>query len=101
MHAYRIRFETVLQHRLKNYMNVDPWYFSNVSQTVPNSQIPDEDWYAVIVDTDNPWDQFWTLRKWAAADEHFVRKVELHKMVREPVFEPVTDEEAIRLNAEA
>lgn len=101
MKAYRILFETVYQDRLKLYMNADPWYFRNVSQTVCNSQIPDEHWYATVSESDNPWDQYLTLRKWASEDAHFVRNVRLERLVSEPVYEVVTDEEMIRLNAEA
>ena len=100
MKGYRLLFETVLQHRLVRYMNADPWYFSNVSQTVANSQVPDEDWYQVINETDDPWDQFWTLRKWAAEDAHFVRNVRLERLVVQPEWAEVSDADAVRLTAD-
>lgn len=82
---YRVLFETVRQDALRKYANADPAMFKNTTQTVPNSQIPDEDWHEVTGNaTDNPWQQYNQLRKWVAEDREFVRNVRLQRMVSEP-----------------
>ena len=98
--AYRILFETVWSGNLKKYMNADPAFYSHVTQTVPNSQIPDEDWHEVIKETDNPWQQFSTLSLWAAQDKEFIRNVRLERLVRQPEWQPVSREELISGNLE-
>lgn len=96
---YRIRFETVVQDHLKYYMNADPAYHGNVTQMVPNLQIPEHEWYEVKRETSDPWDQFWTLRKWADAGEQFVRNVRLERLVTAPEWASVSVEEAVRIEA--
>lgn len=89
---YRVLFETVNQSALRKYCNADPVMFKNTTQTVPNSQIPDEDWHEVTGrETDNPWQQYNQLRQWEAADEQFVRNVRLERMAGEPRWEAVPD----------
>ncbi len=95
MKIYRIRFEVVHQSALRKYCNADPLMFKNTTQTVPNSQIPDEDWHEVITEgTDNPWSQYNQLRKWQAEDREFVRTVRLDRLVSEPQWAPAAGEEA-------
>jgi hypothetical protein len=56
---YRVLFETVHTSALRKYCNADPVMFRNTTQTVPNSQIPDEDWHPVEGRaTDSPWQQY-------------------------------------------
>jgi hypothetical protein len=100
MKTYRIRFETVYPGRLKNYMNADPMVYSNTSQIISNSRVPDEDWYEVVKETDNPWDQFWVLRKWSSEDAHFVRNIRLEKLVTAPEWAELNDEDIVRLTAD-
>lgn len=87
---YRIRFETVHQSALKKYCNADPAFYKNVTQIVPNSLIPDEDWYEVLShETDDPWQQYHQLQVWEAEDREFIRNVRLEHRVTEPKWEPV------------
>lgn len=89
MSTYRIKFELVRQAALARYSNADPLFFTNTTQTVPNSQIPDEDWYEVTSrPTDNPWDQYRNLRLWDSQDTGFVRNVRLEQNTEEPVWTP-------------
>jgi hypothetical protein len=89
---YRVRFEAVGQSALRKYCNADPAMFKNTTQTVPNSQIPDEDWHEVTGhETDNPWQQYNQLRKWESEDREFVRKVRLEQLVSGPQWELVND----------
>lgn len=92
LEIYRVRFEVVGQQALRKYSNADPLLYKNTTQTVPNSQIPDEDWHEVTGhETDNPWQQYNQLRAWEAADREFVRNVRLEKLVSEPRWEAVND----------
>lgn len=77
---YRLSWEMVDQRELWRYCNADPNFYKNTTQTVPNSQIPDEHWHPLSKMTDNPWQQFNTLREWAAQDREFVRNVRLEAM---------------------
>lgn len=90
--VYRIRFEVVNQVALAKYCNANPAFYKHVTQVVPNSQIPDEDWHEVITPaTTSPWQQFRQLRQWDSEDREFVRNVRLEKMVNEPQWEEVTE----------
>ena len=92
LEIYRVRFEVVGQQALKKYSNADPLLYKHTKQTVPNSQSPDEDWHEVTGhETDNPWDQYNNLKKWADEDREFVRNVRLEKLASEPRWEPVDD----------
>jgi hypothetical protein len=48
---------------------------------------------------DDPWDQYWTLLRWAGQDRHFVRNVRAEKLVAEPRWHTLSAGEAIRLAA--
>lgn len=92
LEIYRVRFETVSQQALRKYSNADPLMYKNTTQTVPNSQIPDEDWHEVTGhETDNPWAQYNQLRKWDAEDREFIRNVRLERLVSGPGWEAVDD----------
>lgn len=88
---YRISWEMVSGGALVKYMNADPLFYSNTTQTVPNSQIPDEDWRSISREDTNPWSQYHQLQAWAKADEQFVRNVRLEKATSEPHWVPVED----------
>ncbi|GEM_PF-6868278 len=88
---YRLSWESTDIRELWRYSNADPLTHKNTTQIVPNSQIPDEHWHRVSKETADPWDQYRTLKRWADADEHFVRNVVLERMVSEPHWEIVTD----------
>jgi hypothetical protein len=95
MEIYRVVFETVIQSHLAQYCNADPTFYKNVTQTVPNSQIPDESWYEVKGhETDSPWQQYNQLKKWDRADEQFVRNIRLQKLVSAPSWEEIPDPHA-------
>jgi hypothetical protein len=79
---YRLSWEMVYQGALARYCNASPAFYKNVKQTVPNSQIPDEDWRPIERIGTDPWAQYNQLKKWADADEQFVRNVRLEKAVR-------------------
>lgn len=51
---------------------------------VPNEQIPDEYWHRVVRETEDPWDQYRTLRAWAESGVEQVRNVQLERMETEP-----------------
>lgn len=90
MTIFRVRFETVAQGALRKYCNADPVLYKNVTQTVPNSQIPDEDWHEVTGhETDNPWQQYNQLVAWETQDREFIRNVRLEQLVSEPKWELV------------
>jgi hypothetical protein len=90
---YRLSWEMVSTGYMKLFSNADPMMYSNTTQTVPNSQIPDEYWHPMVKETDNPWDQFHQLKEWADADTEFIRNVKLEKMVTDPQWVPVKEEE--------
>jgi hypothetical protein len=77
--VYRLSWEMVRSGRLGPYCNADPRWFKNVTQTVPNSQIPDEDWEPISKETDDPWSQYHTLKQWEGEDRGFVRNVRLER----------------------
>jgi hypothetical protein len=89
---YRLSWEMVDVHRIYQYYNADPALYSGVQQMVPNSRIPDRDWHAISKETDNPWDQYNTLREWEAADKEFVRNVKLEQQVASPVWVEIRPE---------
>jgi hypothetical protein len=90
--TYRIRFEAVKLTCLSKYMDADPYLYDNATQIVPNSQIPDEDWYEIITPlTDNPWSQYRTLKEWNAKDCEFVRNVKLERWISEPQWELINE----------
>jgi len=87
---YRVLFETVKKHRLKLYCNADPLMFRRATQAVPNSEIPDADWYPVTGHTtDSPWGQYDQLKVWELSNSEFVRKVRLERMARPAEWEEV------------
>jgi hypothetical protein len=92
MTCYRVRFETVDRDRIAEFCNRDPakYHSRDVRQVVPNSEIPEDAWHPVTgIPTDHPWDQYSTLRLWAAEDREFVRNVWLERLVTEQVWEEV------------
>lgn len=80
-------------HLMAKYCNADPAHYKNVTQIVPNSQIPDEDWHPVSRETTTPWDQYNTLKMWAEDGTEPIRKVRLERLVGEPVWEYVTEDD--------
>lgn len=84
--TYRISWEMVSITYLGLYSDADPRMYSNTTQTVPNSQIPDEHWHPVSRETSDPWSQYDQLRKWAEADTGFVRKVILEQAASAPTW---------------
>lgn len=88
--VYRLSWEAVAQSVLHLYCNANPVFYSNVTQAVPNSQIPDEHWHRIERIDTNPWQQYNQLRKWADADEEFIRNVTLEQAASiEPDWQPV------------
>ncbi len=88
---YRLSWEMVSAAELWRYCNADPAFYKNVTQIVPNSQIPDEHWHRVERTDTDPWAQYSTLRQWADADKEFVRNVVLERAERiDPDWQPVS-----------
>ena len=95
MSDYKLQWEMVRISNLHKYSNADPMFYKNTTQTVPNSQIPDEDWNLTIVEFDEDQlesrtEQYNNLKQWADADEQFVRNVKLYKLAGEPQWEEIT-----------
>ena len=91
MIIYRLSWEMVKQACLYKYCNADPTWHKNTTQIVPNSQIPDEDWYLITKETGDPWQQYHTLKRWASEDREFIRHVRLEQAeVNPPEWEPST-----------
>ena len=94
MARYKLSWEMVRVTKLGKYSNADPMYYSNTTQTVPNSQIPDEDWHLVSKEFDEHEleerrNQYETLKSWSDADKDFVRNVKLWRMPGEPEWEQI------------
>lgn len=89
MTMYRLSWDMVGLSFLRLYSDADPTFYKNTTQTVPNSRIPDEHWHRVSKETDDPFAQHDTLKRWADADTGFVRNVVLEKAVSEPRWEVV------------
>lgn len=89
MSTYRLSWEIVHPHDLHLFSDADPAYYSNTTQTVPNSQIPDEYWYKIVKESGDPWSQYNQLKEWSDNDEQFVRNVKLEKQVATPTWEEV------------
>lgn len=94
MTLYRLSWEMVNVGDMKRFCNADPYFYSNVQQLVPNSEIPEECWHTVSRETDDPWAQYDQLREWADADREFVRNVVLEEQVSEPAWREVDSGDA-------
>ena len=82
MATYRIRFEGVKTSSLRRYMSADPRLHTDAVQTIPNSRIPDAEWFRVdTLPDDDPWGQYEQLKGWEDADRGFVRNVRLDKLI--------------------
>lgn len=90
---YRIRFEHVRPNELHKYCDQPPAFYKDVRQTVPNSQIPEEDWTEVTRETGELDDmlrtQYANLKRDSDADRGFVRNPVI-ECAEEPVWRPVT-----------
>lgn len=89
---YRLSWEMVDVNAMHKYCNADPRYYKNVTQLVPNAEIPDADWHRVERETSDPWDQYNTLKQWAADGTEPIRNVKLEKQSSEPQWEEVREE---------
>lgn len=93
--TYRLTWEIVNLKELWRYNNADPMVYSNTTQTVPNSEIPDEHWHTVgpveftIPGDKGRVDQYKTLVAWDQSDRQFVRRVKLERRVDDPTWEGV------------
>jgi hypothetical protein len=87
---YKLEFETV------NPLGRGRRYYGCDKPICPPEEVPDEFWSEVSRETDNPWQQYNTLKEWASNGQHLVRKVRLSKMISAPEWELVDP-----LNAEA
>lgn len=75
---YRICFELVVEQAVVHYSK-------DGKQSVPNSQIPDEEWgktYSMA--TEDPWAQYNQLKAWEKDDIEFVRNVRLERLDSQP-----------------
>lgn len=87
---YRLSWEMVAPQLMHKYCNADPMMYKNVTQVVPNSQIPDEDWHRVENESSDPWDQYNTLKRWAEEGAEPIRNVKLERQISEPRWEEVS-----------
>lgn len=89
---YRLEWEAVSIYQLWRYMDADPAHYAGTTQTVPNSQVPDEHWHIVSRedgDGDSIRSQHATLKGWADNDEQFVRNVRLYELAGAPQWREV------------
>jgi hypothetical protein len=80
---YRLVFEIVDTNELHRYANADPRYYSNTTQMVPNSEIPNEHWRQVDRESDDIEDlrdQYDKLKEWHDGDEGYVRNPRIEQM---------------------
>lgn len=61
-----------------------PELYYNEGPNTPNFYVPEECWHTVEKETDNPWDQYNTLRKWAEEGTEYIRNVHLYELVSSP-----------------
>jgi hypothetical protein len=85
---YRLSWEIVQLGSLWKYSNADPSFYKNTTQTVPNSQIPDDEWERITKLDSNPHSQYNKLKEWSDSEIGFVRNVTLVKVL---VTEMVVD----------
>ena len=78
--VYRLAWEMVSLGELWRYSNANPMEYSGTTQTVPNSQIPDEHWHKLTKDGSNPHEQYRQLKSWADDDREFVRNVTVTRL---------------------
>jgi hypothetical protein len=76
-YEWRLDFEIVKHGEMWRYSDADPRTHAGTTQTIPNSQIPDEHWTPLTTPA-GTLDQFHQLCRWAAKDREFVRKPMLY-----------------------
>ena len=82
MSKYRISFEVIVP-----IGQGTKYYDSTLTKPICHpSQVAEEDWAKTEQNTDDPWDQFETLKKWEKSGKHLIRNVKLYE-----VSEKVTD----------
>lgn len=66
---YRISFEAV-----------DAHYAASINENTPSAVIPEDKWHGPIYkETEDPWDQYNTLKAWEGHGIGMVRNVKLEK----------------------
>ena len=94
----RISFETVTASELWRYSNVDPRFWSNSVQMVPNSEIAEEHWSTTPSSREGWADdilrQAQTIRQWIAEDRGFIRNLKVSRV--ETIETPVVLDEALK-----
>ena len=79
---YKLEFEAVM----------DP-KFSSPDGKTPNctaEQVPEEYWHKSEKETDDPWQQYNTLKEWQKTGYQLIRNVKLFEMVTVPEWKEVT-----------
>lgn len=64
-------------------------FYQNDDPVCKPSEVPEVYWTKVSKQTDNPWQQFNTLKKWADTGEQLIRRVRLFEAANEPQWKPV------------
>jgi len=77
----KLTWEMVNQSAMHKYCNADPRVYDNVTQIVPNDQIPDEDWHVVERESDlaDLEEQYRTLKRWSETGDEPIRNVRLYR----------------------
>lgn len=80
MSKYRLCFEVVVP------MGPGLKYFSNEYKPKAichPSEVGEEAWAKTENNTDDPWDQYKTLKEWEASDKHYIRNVHLYEIAED------------------
>ena len=78
---YKLEFEAVME----------PKFYSPDGK-IPNctaDQVPGEYWHKSEKETDNPWQQYNTLKQWQKTGEQLIRNVKLSEMTTIPEWKEV------------
>lgn len=84
---YKLEFETV------SPCGAGYKFYANDEPICKPDEVPDEYWSKVSRDTDNPWQQYQSLKKWVETGEQLIRNVNLWKMDSEPKWTLVEEKE--------
>lgn len=75
---YKLEFETV------SPCGAGYKFYANDEPICKPDEVPEEYWSKVSRDTDNPWQQYQSLKKWVETGEQLIRNFNLWKMDSEP-----------------
>lgn len=85
MNKYKITWEMVSPFKgVQFYINDEP--------NAKLEQVPEEFWHSVERESDDPWDQYETLKLWENEGVEYVRNVKLYELVSDPKWQEVKNE---------